>query len=178
MTKPKQLYGGLDPSYSCTACVLLDEDGALVMAKQVKAPKKDYSSVPARLTFIRDQVVAFFDTYGPELIAVEGYAHGAKFGREQAGELGGTLRVALWEAGFPYANIAVPTLKKFVTGQGNAKKDVMMREVFRKWAYEAVDDNDNDAYGLAQFAMRLHVREMQTKVFQTLAKKVEVVRDV
>ena len=41
-------------------------------------------------------------------------------------------------------------IKKFITGRGNAKKDVIIREVYKRWGFETDDHNIADAYGLAQ----------------------------
>lgn len=169
------LYGGLDPSYSGCACVLVDEGGELVQSTTIAAPKAEHACHPARLIHIREQVVGFFDSHGPRVIAIEGYSMGSKFGREMAGELGGVLRVALWEAGYSYCNVAPGTLKKFVTGKGVAKKDVMMREVFRTWGYTAIDDNDNDAFALAQLALKGYADEDASQAFRKLFEKVEIV---
>lgn len=48
--------------------------------------------------------------------------------------------------------IVVPptTLKKFVTGKGNAEKSLMIREVYKRWGFDAADDNQADAVGLLQ----------------------------
>lgn len=42
------------------------------------------------------------------------------------------------------------TLKKFVTGKGNAEKSLMIREVYKRWGFDAADDNQADAVGLLQ----------------------------
>jgi Holliday junction resolvasome RuvABC endonuclease subunit len=92
----KGSFGGLDPSYSCTACVVIDPDGRS-HRRLVSTSKKAFTSHPERLAFIRDEVLRFFDGAQPAVICVEGYAHGSTYWREGAGEIGGVLRVALWE---------------------------------------------------------------------------------
>lgn len=148
-----RIVGGLDLSYTGTACIALAGDGTLVARKLISTSPKNFPCRPARLVAIRQQVLEFFDEHQPSFICVENYAFGARQGREEAGELGGQARVALWENGFAYGNVAPGTLKAFVTGKGNCEKSMMLREVFRKWAYEAKDDNDADAFGLAQMAL-------------------------
>jgi crossover junction endodeoxyribonuclease RuvC len=50
--------------------------------------------------------------------------------------------------------IVPPTaLKKFITGRGNSKKDIMLKEVFKKFGADYNDDNLCDAYCLAKYAM-------------------------
>jgi len=45
--------------------------------------------------------------------------------------------------------VAPSALKKFITGSGGAKKEMVIREVFRRWKIEAADNNQADAAGLA-----------------------------
>ncbi len=53
----------------------------------------------------------------------------------------------------PFKVVAPGTLKKFVTGDGRAKKDLMLLKVYKKWGVEFDDDNLADAYSLARFAL-------------------------
>ena len=85
------------------------------------------------------------------LVAIEGYSFGSFSGRERLGEWGGVLRLALYRAGFKYVEVPPTSLKKFVTGKGNAKKNTMLMAVYKKWGVECADDNQGDAYSLAQF---------------------------
>jgi Holliday junction resolvasome RuvABC endonuclease subunit len=163
-------FVGIDPSYTGLACVALEGDR--VLRKTFETKPKDFKHRIARLVHLRNCVERFVDEVQPHLICIEGYSFGSKFGREQAGELGGVLRCALFEGGFEFVSVPIPSLKSFVTGKGNADKSVMMREVFRKWGYEAEDDNDNDAFALARLAMDLSSPE-KTKKLRELVKKFE-----
>lgn len=87
---------------------------------------------------------------------MEGYARGRLNWREEAGELGAVVKLAL-RAQLPppvcYPTIVPPTsLKKFITGTGGASKDVILKEVLRKWGRDLGDHNAADAYGLAELA--------------------------
>lgn len=106
----------------------------------------------------------------PELIAVEGYSFGSKNAREQMGELGGIIRVALYEAGWPYVLVPPTLLKQFCTGKGNAQKNEMMRAVFKRWQYEAVDDNDADAKALAELGRAWNTGQWVPKAKKDAAK--------
>ncbi len=92
-----------------------------------------------------------FREYAVEDVAFEGFAHGAKGSSilQMAG-LGYIVRLAMWHHGRGYWDVAPPSLKKIVTGKGNAPKELMIREVYRRWQYEAADNNDADSYGLAR----------------------------
>lgn len=83
-------------------------------------------------------------------IVIENYAFNATFRLAPIAELGGIVRFHLARQGFKPLMIAPKTLKKFVTGNGNAKKDLVIAGV--KYRYHVDLDNDNlaDAFGLAK----------------------------
>jgi hypothetical protein len=103
-------------------------------------------------------------------VAMEGYAPGAKFGRETAGELGCIVKMALLtglDDPIGYPTIVPPTsLKKFVLGKGVGGKNEMLLGVYKKWGAEFSDDNLADAYGLARLAHALDGGPLQHKYEQ------------
>jgi hypothetical protein len=66
------------------------------------------------------------------------------------GELGGVTRLALYNLKIPYVLVPPATLKKFITGKGNSPKNIMLKEIFKRFAMDFDDDNVADAYSLAQ----------------------------
>ena len=62
-------------------------------------------------------------------------------------------RVLLHERNIEFDIVSPSTLKKFVTGKGNCKKDLVLLKVFQKWGVEFSDNNLADAYSLARFAL-------------------------
>jgi Holliday junction resolvasome RuvABC endonuclease subunit len=151
---------GLDPSYSGLA---ISEGPDRKFSLEAKL--RSFPHTYARLAHIRDVVL---DRVGavPCLIAIESYAFSAKQGLAQAGELGGVLRVALLERGHTLLDVSPSTLKKWTAGRGNAEKAVMLREVFRRWNYDASDDNDADAFALFKLA-----EAVQAGTYKPAAKK-------
>jgi crossover junction endodeoxyribonuclease RuvC len=69
------------------------------------------------------------------------------------------LRLFLHERKIPFKVVAPNTLKKFVTGKGNSKKNQMMLHAFKKWKMEFDDDNLCDAYGLARMSLEEYKNE-------------------
>jgi crossover junction endodeoxyribonuclease RuvC len=78
------------------------------------------------------------------------------------GELSATVRLAIFdffeegdERRFP---LKVPpmTLKKYAAGKGNAKKQEMLLQMYKRWNVEFNDDNAADSYGLARLAAGVH----------------------
>ncbi len=94
--------------------------------------------------------------YDVGMICMEGYSFGAKSSREVLGELGGVIKVALYQAlpepaCYPTL-VPPPTLKKWTTGAGNCSKDQMMLGVYKKWGFDPPNNDEADAYALARLA--------------------------
>src|SRR3990167_3594133 len=107
-----------------------------------------------RLKEIRDQIVILAESAMPELIVIEGYSWGSKFQGPALGEIGGVIRLALFEAGFKIIAVAPTTLKKFVTGSGRADKPTMRQKIFKKWRGAEFDTQDEaEAFALAQWGL-------------------------
>lgn len=65
------------------------------------------------------------------------------------GQLHGVIKLSLWRRGFLLGDVPPSTLKKFVTGAGNADKNVVMKQVFKRWGFDSDDDNECDAFACA-----------------------------
>ncbi|MDP2647729.1 MAG: crossover junction endodeoxyribonuclease RuvC [Candidatus Yanofskybacteria bacterium] len=105
-----------------------------------------------RLKEIRDGIIALAKSAIPELIVIEGYSWGSKFQGPALGEVGGVIRLALFEAGFKIEVVAPSSLKKFVTGSGRADKPTMRQKIFKRWKGAEFDTQDEaEAFALAQW---------------------------
>lgn len=140
---------GIDQSYTGFGfCV----DGE---SKKRSFPAGRYDSDTHRLVGVREWFEAWLDlnmNAGIDLVVMEGYANAAKFGREMAGELGAVVKMAVLDVvGQPPLIVPPTSLKKFVTGSGAAKKNVMIAHVFKRWDVMFTDDNQADAYSLEKF---------------------------
>jgi len=161
------MYVGIDQSLTGFGLTFLLANGEHHTIVQKFDPKK-YGPGVTRL-------IAIYDWLSHELrkheldeyifhVCVEGYANGAKFGREQAGELGGFVKLALYDHGGIFPTIVKPTaLKKYVTGSGAAKKNEILLGVYKRWAVDFRDDNAADSYGLARIAEAIHTGKTQFK---------------
>lgn len=70
------------------------------------------------------------------------------------GELSATVRLAIYDHYDDYLRfpLKVPpmTLKKYAAGKGNAKKQEMLLQIYKRWGMEFNDDNAADSYALAR----------------------------
>ena len=57
--------------------------------------------------------------------------------------------------GIPYEGVPVGTIKKFVTGKGNADKAAVITAI-RRLGYAPEDDNEADALAILSWARRQH----------------------
>ena len=92
------------------------------------------------------------------------------------GELGGVIKCALFEERQPYIVVPPARLKKFACGKGNAKKDEVRLEVYKRWGFEAPSNDEVDAYvlariGLAYLGYDTDLIKPQLEVIQALKKE-------
>lgn len=102
-------------------------------------------------------------SYVVEEYMLEDYAFSRGASRAHGiGEGGGAVKLALVQRygvedkiGYPTL-VAANTLKKYVTGRGNAKKNEILLAVFRKWGVDFGSSDDMaDAYSLARLGAAL-----------------------
>ena len=92
------------------------------------------------------------------MVVMEEYGFAGKGKVFHMGEGGGAIKLGLIQALGIQRKVAYPStvsptsLKKFVLGKGVGEKSDMKIQVFKRWGVEFSDDNECDAYGLAQVA--------------------------
>ena len=140
---------GLDPSLNNFG-ILVITDGGVVDASVV---------TPGKLTGM-DRILnilgrlAEYAHLGP--MVREDYAYAASSGSDaQLKELGGILDYFLHCRGVRLHRVGVAQVKKFVTGAGNAKKDMMMLRVYKDFGYDPPNEHLADAFGVAAFGADL-----------------------
>lgn len=165
----RKRYVGIDPSLTSTGVVILNDDAEIIDSMVIKPKKKD----AARLIEIE---LALWELL-PNNVALEGYAMGSRYGREAAGELGGVIRRALYLQGSTYVVVPPASLKKFAA-KGNAKKDEVRLEVYKRWGVEFETNDEVDAYVLARIAYAKFHGDDLIKRQQEVIDKLEVYRGV
>lgn len=138
---------GVDTSTK-TGYVILDDAGDIVKVGVLHY--KPMSNRYTRFAHYTRDIAALVDAYGVDLVVIEGYAYAGKFNNALQYELGACIRMRLYQDEIPFVEVQPTSLKKFVTGKGNCKKDLMLLNVYKRWEFDTEDDNEADAYGLAQ----------------------------
>lgn len=141
-----------DLSLSCTGWAIHREGDCLwgtISSKPMLGPYGDL----ARLQYVVNEVgeIARYS----DLSVLEGFAFARPNQSHILGALGYMVRMWLWKHEIPFVLVAPATLKKWTTGSGKAKKDVMLREVCRRWDVVIDDDNAADAYALLRLGEAL-----------------------
>ncbi|MBN1319621.1 MAG: crossover junction endodeoxyribonuclease RuvC [Thermoleophilia bacterium] len=105
-----------------------------------------------RLRWIRAQVM--FHTLFADLVVIEGYSYGSKGAAVlNLGELGGVIRLAIFERKLPLVEIPPACLKRYATGRGNASKDDVLQAGVMRSGHTFIDNNACDAWWLHQMAL-------------------------
>lgn len=176
-----KLFVGIDPSLTGTGVFLLYGDK--YDGKIIKTVPSKFSCSISRCDYISELIINFIDEklkMGLDLsmICSEDYFTGINGGTViQLAELSTLIRYKILKRGFPFAVVAPKKLKKFVTGNGNSKKNVMLKAVFKKWEYDLSDDNIADASGLANFAKKVYMIHNDSNSVELLQYEKDVFRE-
>jgi Holliday junction resolvasome RuvABC endonuclease subunit len=139
-----------------------------------------------RLTDIRWWMTGKFDFLDSQQcrvkdIAMEGTVL-ASHSALKLGELAGLVKLTIWDyfdgnlhSVVPYEDhirtpLQVPpmTLKKYAAGKGNAKKQEMLMQIYKRWGIEFNDDNAADSYALARLAAGISISEVEKAVIEQM----------
>jgi crossover junction endodeoxyribonuclease RuvC len=98
--------------------------------------------------FIRDLVIK----EKPDVVVIEDFAFGARgMGLFQIAGLGWVVRTALKDLGTKFELIPPSVLKKFITGKGNADKELMLLKAYKKFGVEFEQNDECDAFCLVKY---------------------------
>lgn len=172
---------GIDSSLTSTGVVVLDERGGLLKAQAIRGEGRDV----VRLWRLKEAFSWFLSAatadcaIGGHVIThavLEGYGYSANGQRlAELGEWVGQIKLILFD--YDILRLVVPParLKKFTTGRGNAQKDEMRLAVFKRWGYEAKENDLIDAYALAQLGRAVlgwetNLTKAQREVVEAMGK--------
>lgn len=139
----------IDPSLNGTGLAIGNKNSILltetISIKKLKGME--------RVEFIISRIKTLIFEHNIKEVIIEGYSFGSR-GRAlfQLGELGGVIRYELFKLGIEIKEIPPTSLKKFITGKGNAKKEEVLEGVNKKTNLNLKDHNQADAVALLLFS--------------------------
>lgn len=165
---------GLDLSLVATGYVKIENRQVLVQKIISSKPgEKTPRYELDRLLKILDQI----DMTEVDLVVIEGVAmmsHNTTSLVQLSG-LNYLVRKKARDNGIPFLIIPPSSLKKFIAGKGNAKKEEMMQATSERYGQKFTDDDLNDAYSLAlvgeTISCKLPVIDVKQKEVLTVLQK-------
>jgi len=143
-------FFGLDFAYANNGLIQLDENAKIVKQEVITTTKKN--SDEERLIKLREYISSLVAS--DDIVYLEGLSHASQGqAKSQMGAVHYITRIFLFENGIKYKIVTPSELKKFVTGKGQCKKDLILLNVFKKWGVEFDNSDLADAYGLARMAL-------------------------
>lgn len=138
---------GLDISLTSTGCSLNGETWTI----------STNSKGAERLSRISNDVVNIVMDNPIDIVILEGYSFASRNSQAHSiGELGGAIRMKIWERGVPYIEVPPTCRAKFATGRGNAGKNEVISAISAKtgiiWSGAGADDRC-DAWILEQMGI-------------------------
>lgn len=103
-----------------------------------------------RLIEIRRGIDAFIYDFGrpAELVVIEGYSYASQHVAHQLGELGGMVRLYLYEHGFRFAVVPPKKLRLYATGSGGAAKEAALAGAVKRSGIEFRRHDEAEAWWL------------------------------
>ena len=178
----KSFDGGLEEGHLVTVGIDQSLTGFAFTALAISDPKQYITWVykspyfgVERLVDIRQFLFDHFDYVSKDheidKIAMEGTVL-ASHSALVLGELSALVKLTIYDyfdddIRFP---VMVPpmTLKKYAAGKGNAKKQEMLLQMYKRWGVEFSDDNAADSYALARLAAGIAKDKVEESVVEQM----------
>lgn len=171
---------GFDVSLTSTG-VAIWRHRKLVTTGLIKTRSKQHDHLQ-RYKYILDRIVRVIELFDPDLVCIEDYAFSQHSSSDAVlKELGGTIRMKLFEMEQPFVLVGIGQLKKYATGNGSpkTKKDAVVEAVAERWGHRFRTFDETDAFILAQVARVLAAQggldwsltRKQKEVIRTIIKK-------
>lgn len=140
---------GLDPSTD-TGFAVVDSGRKIVASGSLHFPKlKGWERVQA-MSFAALELV---HEHKPDHVVLEEIIVGRASSAIVVIQLASFIRYLLWQEKIAYTDVHPSTLKKFLTGNGNANKEQIMVHVTAKYGIMPKNNNEADAINCAVFGL-------------------------
>ena len=141
---------GIDPSLSGTGIVVLNTKNNSILNQSVlTSDSKD--SIDERLDVLVEMLQSIVYEYFPNIVVrIEGLAFAAIGKIAELGALHYMIRAMLIKNNIPFLVVPPTVWKKYAMGKGNAKKDLLLKTMYKKWGFDTESDDIAVAYCLAK----------------------------
>lgn len=138
----------IDQSLNESGYWINEKESGIIVTKEAKTQFEKIILVRVKLTLL-------YDFYKFDTLIMEDYSYGSMNTRFTftAGELGGMIKMFCFDRGIKLYIVSPSILKKFICGKGNAKKEQMLLQLYKKTGREFSNNNIADAYALYLFFM-------------------------
>lgn len=158
---------GIDQSLNSTGIAIIDAETGLLVYSETISLNKNKSTPklfgPARLIHIRNRIKELLSAHQVDFVALEGYSFGSRGASIfDLGEVGGAIRILVYDLGLPFETVPPKTLKKYIAQNGNADKEMMLKSIEEKYKITFDSSDEADAFGLALMAKEIgpvHLKE-------------------
>ena len=149
---------GLDLSLTATGLVAVHNE-EIIERKIIKSKPNGVHTISElkRLLIIRGEIWEVVERLQPQLVVIEGLAYAVR-NTKSLSQLAGInflTREWLHESEISCLMVAPTLLKKFLCDKGNAPKDIMLLETFKRYGVSFDDNNLCDAYMLCQLGLAI-----------------------
>ena len=174
------IYVGIDPGSKNCALVAWSPTEGLITTWKPKGPHPVGVLRLRKLSWDISLELTKLDKKGRVAkIALEHYSMAERHGQHASGEVGGVIKLTILThfaargtRGYPIL-VAPQQLKKFATGSGNTKKELITKEVLKRWDVDFDDTNLAEAYVLARIACAADTQPEMLKFQADVVKALE-----
>jgi len=154
MVKQNKTFIGIDQSFRSTGLIVLDDEGNILKQEIFSIVKgKTIENIEECLVEFEKKIEFIPKVHGLQSVYIEGLSFQSTGAAAlQMGGLHYFLRLFLYKNNIDFKVIAPNSLKKFIF-KGNAKKELILLKVFKRWGVEFEISDLADAYGLARMAL-------------------------
>lgn len=160
------IYVGIDPSLTGTGVCVLGDGCATVTT--IKTKPGDFANMYRRIDHIVTEITSMPGMTDAFCCIEAPFMHAKnKSNAMSIHALAYMVRRKMSYTGIPFKDVAATQLKKFITGKGNvAGKDMIAKEVFKRYGIDCEDNNQADAVVLAHIAKAIKDVDAELTAYQ------------
>ena len=150
-------FVGIDSSLTGTGFVIVNNGGQIQKNEVISTKSNDRSEI--RIQQISNRIIELMSNYDIKSVYIEGLSYGST-GKSfsQLSALFYFILISIennFNCDKKITRKVIPpgTLKKFITGKGTAKKELMLMKVYKRFGVEFDNSDLADAFSLAMLAL-------------------------